>query len=123
MVPEGADEARAFTTDTPQGMGSPAGELPEIAGAQIGQLVLFPVPPEVLYRVKFRGIGGDTFHPDFALQAFQVRTHELAAVGGYAIPDDEQLPSDVTLEMFQEIDHLLCPDCTGIEPKIKVPPR
>lgn len=104
-------------------MGGPAGELPEIAGAQIGQLVLFPVPPEVLYRVKFRGIGGETFHPDFALQTFQIRSHQLAAVGGHAVPDDEQLALNVTLEVFQEINYLVGLNRAGVEAKVKVPPR
>ena len=122
-MPEGTDEAGAFTTDAAQCMGSPTGELPEIAGAQVGQLVLFPVTPEVLHGVKLRGISWETFHPDFALQAFQVRTHESAAVGGHAIPHDEQLAFDVTLEVFQEIDDLLGLDRTGVEAKVKVPPR
>ncbi len=36
LMPKGADEAGAFTADTAQGMGGPAGELPEIACAQVG---------------------------------------------------------------------------------------
>ena len=122
-MPEGTDEARAFTADATQGMGCPARELPEITGAQVRPLVLFPVPPEILHRVKFQGIRRETFNPDFALQTFQVLPHESAAVGGYAVPDDEQFAFDVTLEVFQEIDHLLGLDRTGVEAKVKVPPR
>jgi hypothetical protein len=122
-VPEGADEARAFPADTPQGMGGPAGELPEIAGAQVGQLVLLPVTPKVLHWVEFRGVSWETFYPDFTVQTFQVLTHESAAVGGHTVPDDEQLALDVTLEVFQEIDYLLGLDRTGVEAKVKVPPR
>ena len=69
-MPESADEARAFTANTTHGMGGPAGELPEIAGAQVGQLVLFPVTPKVLHGVEFRGISRETFDPDFAIQTF-----------------------------------------------------
>jgi len=122
-MPEGADEAGAFTADAAQGMGGPSRELPEIAGAQVGQLVLLPVTPEVLHGIKFRGIGRKTFHPDFAMQTFQVRPDESAAVGGHAVPDNEELALNVTLEVFQEIDHLLGLDCTGVESKVKVPPR
>ena len=57
------------------------------------------------------------------MQTFQVRPHQLAAVGGHAVPDDEQLALDVTLQVFQEIDHLLGLDRTGVEAKVKVPPR
>ena len=122
-MPEGADEPGAFTADTPQSMSSPAGELPQIAGAKVGQLVLFPVTPEVLHGVKFWSIGGKTFNPDFAMQTFHIRSHRLAAVGGYTVPDDEQLALDVTLEVFQEIDYLLVLDRTGVEAKVKIPPR
>ena len=85
--------------------------------------MLFPVTPEVLHRVEFGCIGRKAFHPDFTVQAFQVLPHELATVCGHAVPNNEQLSSDMTLEVFQEINHLLCPDCTGIEPKVEVPPR
>ena len=122
-MPKGADEARAFPANTTKGMGGPAGELPEIAGAEVGQLVLLPISPEVLYWVEFRRISRETFHPDFTAQTSQVLTHESAAVCGYAVPDDEELALDVTLEVLQEIDHLLCLDRTGVETKVKVPPR
>jgi len=57
------------------------------------------------------------------MQTFQVLTHESAAVGCHAVPDDEELALDVTLEVFQEIDYLLGLDRTGVEAKVKVPPR
>ena len=85
--------------------------------------MLFPIPPEVLYWVKFWGIGRETFHPDFALQTFQILPHQLAPVGGHAVPDDKQLALHMTLEMFEEIDHLLGLDRAGVEAKVKVPPR
>ncbi len=44
-------------------------------------------------------------------------------MGGHAVPDDEQLALDVTLKVFQEIDYLLGLDRTGVEAKVKVPPR
>ena len=85
--------------------------------------MLFPVTPEILYGVEFRGVSWETFYPDFTVQTFQVFAHELASVGGYSVPDDEELALDVTLEVLQEIDHLLGLDRTGVEPKIKIPPR
>jgi hypothetical protein len=44
-------------------------------------------------------------------------------MSGYAVPDDQQLALHVSLEVLQEIDHLIGLDRTGIEPKVKVPPR
>ena len=43
-------------------------------------------------------------------------------MSGHAIPDDEQFTLNVTLEVFQEVDHLLGSDRTGVEAKVKVPP-
>jgi len=69
-MPKGANEPTAFTPDAAQGMSGPAGELPEIAGAKVRQLVLFPVAPQVLYGVEFWGISWEAFHPDFAMKTF-----------------------------------------------------
>ena len=44
-------------------------------------------------------------------------------MGSHAVPDEKQSAFDVTLQVFQEIDHLLGLDRTGVEAKIKVPPR
>ena len=57
------------------------------------------------------------------MQTFQVCAHGSAAVGGHAVPDDQQLALDVTLEVFQEVDNLLGLDRTGVKAKVKVPPR
>ena len=84
--------------------------------------MLFPITPEVFDGIEFWGIRRKSFHPDFAMQTFQVRPHQSAAVSGYAVPDDQQLSSDVTLEVFQEVYHLLGLDRAGIEAKVKVPP-
>ncbi len=44
-------------------------------------------------------------------------------MGGYTNPDDEEFTFDVTLEVLQEVDHLLGLDRTGVKAKVKVPPR
>ncbi len=44
-------------------------------------------------------------------------------MGGHTVPDDEQLALDVTLEVLQEVDHLLGLNRTGVESKVEVPPR
>jgi predicted anti-sigma-YlaC factor YlaD len=37
--------------------------LPEVRRAEVGQLVLLPVRPQILDRIPFRGIAGKKFHP------------------------------------------------------------
>jgi hypothetical protein len=57
------------------------------------------------------------------MQTFQIRSNRLATMGSYAVPDDEQLAFDVTLQVLQEINHLFGLDRTGVKAKVKVPPR
>ena len=70
-------------------------QLPEISGAEVRQLVLFPVRPQILDRVQFRRIGRQELQPEStALLANEVPYH-AAAVAGQPVPDDQQLARNV----------------------------
>ena len=56
LLPEGGDERRAATHAT-KGSATKRAELDEIPGAEVGQLVLLPVAPEVLHRIELGSIG------------------------------------------------------------------
>jgi len=45
-----------------------------------------------------------------------------AAVTPQAIPDDQQLASQIAQQVAKEIDHLRAANRTGIEAKIEIPP-
>jgi hypothetical protein len=112
----------ALAADAAQAMGGPAGELPEVTGAQVGQFMLFPITPEILHRVEFGGVRRETFHPDFAVESGDVLADELAAMDAGPVPDDEQLAGDMALQMAQKLDDPLAGDGSLVEPEVKVPP-
>src|SRR5712691_2830569 len=97
-------------------------QLPEVLRAEVGQLVLLPVRPQILDRIQFRRIAGKKLHP----QAPALLSDELpgcaAAMTRQSIPDDQQPAGNVAQEMREKLDDLRAADGTGKQPKVKVPP-
>src|SRR5512135_1062676 len=72
-------------------------EFPVVVGAEVRQLMVLPVRPQVLDRVQFRSVGRKELHPQPpALLPDEVPDHS-AAVTAQAIPDDQQLVSFVSI--------------------------
>ncbi len=89
MLPAGGDQA------------GPAGQAAQRAtrkmvqfrrpgGAEVGQFVLLPVGPYILDRVEFRGIGGQVFLLNPAVEAAQILLHPGATMDGQPVPDQQQ---------------------------------
>src|ERR1051325_9814166 len=98
-----------------------AGQLSEIFGAQIGQLMLFAVTPDVFHRIEFRGIGGKVIQVDLPAQPSHILTDGPTAVRWQSIPNDQQLGANMPLEVLQELNQLRCFDASGKQPEIKAP--
>jgi hypothetical protein len=107
--------------DAAQSVGGPAGELPEITGSEIGQFVLFPIGPQVFDGVEFGSIGREAFNPEFPAQVGNVLAHDLGAVDGGAVPDNEQAAGKVALEMIEELDDLRTFDAALEKSEVTVP--
>src|SRR5271167_3147495 len=62
LLPEGADQGRAAAhpPERPAGMNA---ELSEVLRTEVGQLMLFPVRPQILHRVQLRRVGGEELQP------------------------------------------------------------
>ena len=88
-MPEGADQ-RWTPPHATQGTAPVMTELREIARAEVGQFVMFPVAPDVLDRIQFRRIGGELLDPQSLALLGNKIASELAFVGGQAVPDDQQ---------------------------------
>src|SRR5579859_4607729 len=58
---------------------------------QVGQLALLHVAPDVLGRVEFGRVSGQSLQDEVPVERFNVVLDEAAAVRRQAIPDDEQL--------------------------------
>jgi hypothetical protein len=98
-------------------------EMPEISRAKVWKLMRFPVPPEILHRIEFRRIGGQElkFEPP-TLHSHEI-AHEPAAVLAQAVPDDKDVPVNMSEQVRKEDDDLGASDGARKQPEIEVPPR
>src|SRR5512146_426899 len=97
-------------------------EFPVVVDAEVRQLMVLPVRPQVLDRVQFRSVGRKELQPQPpALLPYEVPDHS-AAVTAQAIPDDQQLASQMAQQVAEELDHLRAANRAGIEAKIEIPP-
>jgi pimeloyl-ACP methyl ester carboxylesterase len=62
LPPEGDHQSRT-TAHPAQRLARVMAQLPEVLRAEVGQLVLFPVRPQIFDRVQFRSIGGKKLQP------------------------------------------------------------
>jgi len=98
-------------------------ELPEGRGAEVGQFMLLPVRPEILYGVQLGGIGRQEFHPEPALLLTHEIPHGAAAMSRQSIPDNQQFARNVTQQVRQKLDDLRTADRAGKQTEVKIPPR
>jgi len=122
LLPECSDERRATAHATECGTGMVA-ELAERLRAQVRQFVVLPVAPHVLDRIELGGVARKILQHDPAVLRGDVVAHDPAPVGRQAVPDDEQLPAEMALEVGEELDDLRPLDWSGEEPKVEIPPR
>jgi len=120
LFPECSDQLGA-ATHPGQGLATSLAQLGQVARAEVGQLALYEIAPDVFGRIEFRRIGGQRLDPDFPIQAIQIVLHQTAAVNGCAIPNHRELAADVPLEMFEELNDLRALDRAGVESEIEVP--
>jgi hypothetical protein len=95
------------------------GELAEAACAEIAELMMLKVPPEVLGGVELRSVGRQILDLDRSLEALHVVAHELAAVRGQAIPDYQHFVPDLPAEGVEKLDHLRTLDRSREEPEVE----
>src|SRR5215207_4847633 len=99
------------------------GQFSESLGAEIAELVLLPVRPQVLHRIELRGIGGQERKLKRACGGIDVIAHEPTTMRREVIPDDEELPFEAQAQLFQELDYALAVDRARIELEVKAQPR
>ena len=120
LFPESGDQMRSSL----HRLESIARELADFSdGVQtkIGDFVFFEVAPYRLDRIKFRCIGRQARNGDMAIQFFEPALDFATAMGGDAVPDNQQRPRNLALERAQEIDDLFGVDGSGEEAEIELP--
>lgn len=89
--------------------------------AEIGQLALLHVAPNVLDRIEFGRVGGQSFQEQVPVERFDIVLDDPAAVRRQAVPDDQQLAANVLGQRLQEFDELWTADRPGMQAEVEIP--
>ena len=68
--------------------------------------MVLPIAPQILDGVELRCVRRQKLEDDAALLRFDVFLHQTTPVAAQAVPDDQELPGEMTLEKPQEKDNL-----------------
>jgi hypothetical protein len=98
-------------------------QLPEINGAEVLQLMLFLVRPQILDRIQFQRIGRQELQTESAVLLAHEVPYYAAAVAGQSVPDAQQLTGNVAQRMREKLDDPQAADGSRKQPKVEVPPR
>lgn len=104
-----------------QGGGGFQAEFPSLGGDQIGDLMRLEMPPHILDWIEFRSIGWQPLDLHASPGRGDVVFDQQAAMNGRAIPEDQDFPGNMPLEMFQEFNHLKAFDAAGMGLKEESP--
>jgi len=121
LLPEGTDQSRsaAHPAQRPAGVFA---QLAETCRAEIGQLVLLPVRPQVFDGIQFRGVARKELYPNSPRLLSNEVPHRPAPVRRQSIPDDQQPAGYVMQQMGKKKDDLRRADGAGKQTEVEVPP-
>src|SRR5574337_194344 len=121
LLPEGRDQ-RGPALHRLRAPTREVADLLPICGAEVGDLVLLQVGPDRLDGIELGGVRRQRSQGEVPALAFEPRTQRAAAMGGRAVPDDEQPLLDLLLERTEELDDLRGLDGAVEEAEVKAPP-
>src|SRR5215831_17560527 len=82
-----------------------AGHFREIFRASVGQFLPFDVPPKCFDRVEIQSVARQSLYGEPEALVKEVFLHDLALVGGQAVPDPNRFsPSQLLLQILQDAD-------------------
>src|SRR5271168_2985059 len=90
--------------------------------AEVRQLVMFPIAPDVLHRIEFRGIGWQVVQHQAAPLLGDKFRDQAAAMSLGAIPDYQQSARQLTQQVRKELHHLWRTNGRWVKSKIEIPP-
>lgn len=109
------------TAHSAKGCGCLQTEFPSLGGDQIGDLMRLEMSPHIFDRIEFGRIGRQPLDLNAAPGGGDVVLDQETAMNGRAVPENQQLPGNVPLEMFQEFNHLKALDAAGMDLKEESP--
>ena len=83
----------------------------------------FEMPPHIFDRIEFGRISRQPFNHDAPLGGSNIIFNQRAPMDRGTIPDDQDFPSQMPLEMVQKLDDLEAFDAAGMNLEIEPPER
>ena len=105
MGEEGATE-RGSAIDATHASANATGQWIEVLGGRVGQGGGVEVRPELFDRIQLGGIGGKPLHPEPSLVAFEGLLDVAAAMGGQAVPQQDDRASPMPSQGLEKTRHL-----------------
>src|SRR6202035_4158308 len=97
-------------------------ELSEVMGAEVRQLMMFPIAPDVLYRIEFGGVARQPLDREPTALHAEKFADQPRPMCRKPVPDHHQLAGQMTQQVTEEVDDLRCANGRRIEPEVKTPP-
>ena len=98
MLPEGHHQ-HGPAAHASQRVSSVIAELTEVTRAEVGQLVMFPITPDVFHWIEFWGIGRQVVQRPAASLVGDKFRDQVAAMSLGTIPDYQQSARQMTQQM------------------------
>src|SRR5208337_51973 len=120
LLPERSDQGGP-ALHRAQAVASAGLEVVEVRCAAVGELVMLQMTPDVLDRIELGRIGRELLDLDGSVEGPQVFAYERRAMGGQAVPDDQQGIADLLPERMQKLDELRALDGIREVPEVEAP--
>lgn len=115
------DDNRGTPPHAAQGRSCLQAEFPSLGGDQIGNLMRLKMSPHIFDWIEFGRIGWQPLHDNAIPGGGDVIFDQGTAMNGRPIPNDQQFPWQVPLEMAQKLNHLQTLDAAGVDLEVKPP--
>src|SRR5574341_472570 len=97
----------SFVAKSGAGLAKLKAKVGKIKTAEISQFDLLEIAPDAFIRIEIRRIAGQAFQEDAFSRSLSQKISTVGpAMGGQAIPNDQQLTGDKTQQMLQEPDKI-----------------
>lgn len=92
-----------------------------MGGNQVGDLMRLEMSPHIFDGVEFGSIGRQPLDLNASPGGGNLVFDQKAAMNGRTIPEDQDFPGNMPLEMFEEFNHLQTFDAAGMDLKEESP--
>ena len=91
-------------------------------GTEVGQLVVFPIAPQIFDRIELGSVGREILEVNLAVLRADEVLDESTPVLAQAVPDDQQFVRQRSLQAREKVDHLRTADRARIQTEVEIPP-